>query len=118
MPPNEWKRQLQSDHGLTNSDADIAVQHMLWHQHVDVDLSRVNFDGVPRSGGRRLRDAIRAELRGYKQHGLIPGMSLSPLSEDALLTEPHLILYVNQQIDLLQFSFPLLQDAAQAEPTS
>lgn len=66
--PNEWKRQLQSDFDLTNSDADIAVQHILWHQHVDVDLSRdVNFDAVPRLGGRRLRDAIRTELGGKNE---------------------------------------------------
>lgn len=66
-PPNEWKGRLQSEFGLSHKDADLAVQHILWHQLVDVDLSRdVNFDVVPRQGGRRLRDAIRANLRGIK----------------------------------------------------
>lgn len=65
--PSEWKRQLHLDFGLVNEAADIAVHHILWHQIVDVDLSKhLNLDAVPKRGGRELRNAIRAGLRGAK----------------------------------------------------
>lgn len=66
-PPNEWRRRLESEFGLSSLDATFAVHHILWHQLVDVDLSRdLNFDTVLRPGGLRLRDGIRADLRGDK----------------------------------------------------
>ncbi|MNY86617.1 hypothetical protein D3C78_28250 [compost metagenome] len=67
LSPNEWKRLLQLDFGLVTEAADTVVQHILWHQFVDVDLSKnVNLDAVPKRGGRGLRNAIRENLRGAK----------------------------------------------------
>lgn len=66
-PPNDWRGRLQTDFGLTTEWADVSVQHILWHQYVDIDLTRdVNLDAVPRAGGQRLRQAIRENLRATK----------------------------------------------------
>lgn len=66
-PPNEWKARLQTDFSLSIAEADTAIQNILWHQVVDVDLSHdLNMDVIPRPGGRRLRDAIRVNLRDVK----------------------------------------------------
>lgn len=66
-PPNEWKARLQSDFCLSDAYADAAVQNILWHQWVDIDLSRnLDLDAAPRPGGWKLRDAIRANLLEIK----------------------------------------------------
>jgi hypothetical protein len=66
-PPNEWKSRFQRDFNLTVEEADHAIQHILWHQYADADLSKdVNLDAVQRPGGQRLRDAIRSNLRAFQ----------------------------------------------------
>lgn len=66
-PPSEWKNIFQSDFMLTTEQADHATQHILWHQYIDVDLTRnINLDRVQRPGGLRLRDEIRGNLRNIK----------------------------------------------------
>lgn len=66
-PPNEWRNRFQVDFGLSAEEADIAIQHIIWHQHLDIDLSRdVNLDAAPRPGGQMLRRAIRENLRAAK----------------------------------------------------
>ena len=66
-PPSEWRQRFQADFGLSIEEADLAVQHIIWHQYVDVDLScDLNFDVIARPGGHRLRHAIRENLRAVK----------------------------------------------------
>lgn len=66
-PPTEWKDKLQADFSASSEEADFVVQHILWHQYVDVDLSHdVNLDAIPRPGGRSLREAVRANLMDRK----------------------------------------------------
>jgi hypothetical protein len=67
-PPNDWAARLQTDFGLSRERATEAIRYMIWHQVIDVDLSRgpLDFDAIPRRGGRALiramRDALCKEL--------------------------------------------------------
>jgi hypothetical protein len=59
-PPVEWKQRLIVDYRLASDEADVAMQSILWHQLVDVDLTReLDTEEVPRPGGRALRSSFR-----------------------------------------------------------
>lgn len=61
--PDEWIQRLKQDYGLTNDRARTAARFMIWHQLVDVDLSRpLQYDRVPHPGGRRLITNAREML--------------------------------------------------------
>jgi hypothetical protein len=61
--PREWGVMLRLDFGLDSESADYAVHHMIWHQTVDVDISKqVSFDSSPTPGGRALIERIRRSL--------------------------------------------------------
>lgn len=63
LPPTDWHQMLVRDHRLRPEQADVAIQHILWHQHVDTDLSRQwQPEDCVRPGGRKLREAIRRYL--------------------------------------------------------
>lgn len=63
LPPFEWKGRLSNDFQLSDADADLAVNHILWNQLVDVDLTReVQMEDPPRPGGRALQVALRHTL--------------------------------------------------------
>lgn len=59
---------LQRDWGLSLGRATFLLDHMLWHQMIDCDLSRpIRRSQPPLSGGRALRMALRNEFAGGKQ---------------------------------------------------
>jgi len=59
-PLADWVSLLQKDFGAGKPDADYLIQHCLWHQIIDADLSRhLNYRRCPTPGGRALRAAIR-----------------------------------------------------------
>lgn len=61
-PPIVWRDRLVKDFGLRNDEADFAVQNIIWHQAVDVDLTRdFQMEDQVRPGGR----AYQAELRRF-----------------------------------------------------
>jgi len=62
-PISEWVERLQADFGAAKNEADYLVHHCIWHQIVDVDISRyLDFSKCPIGGGRRLRDELRRSL--------------------------------------------------------
>jgi hypothetical protein len=62
-PLEETAIRLQKDLRLKTADADYLLQHCLWHQYIDVDISkRIDFRRCPAPGGRALRAAIRESL--------------------------------------------------------
>lgn len=59
-PPNEWVARLRASCGLREERAREAMRYVIWHQLVDVDLSRfLDYDSIPRPGGRALIRAMR-----------------------------------------------------------
>lgn len=63
--PSEWVRRLQMDFNATKQEADYLVQHCIWHQHIDCDLSYpLDMERLPRPGGRNLRAALLNGLTG------------------------------------------------------
>lgn len=67
-PPLEWRARLQQDFGVAIEAADFIVQHCLWNQYVDADLTAPIDLSVPvRPGGRALRQAVQASLQGVRQ---------------------------------------------------
>lgn len=62
-PPKEWILRLQHDFGATKATADYLVQHCVWHQIIDLDVSRfIDFAKCPIPGGRRLKEELRRSL--------------------------------------------------------
>lgn len=62
-PPAEWIRRLQMDFGATKPQADYLIQHCLWTQIIDADLSRyLDFNQCPKPGGRSLRAELRKSI--------------------------------------------------------
>jgi hypothetical protein len=65
MPALEWGEILEKDFGASRGDANRIIQHIIWNQIVDFDLSgEVTFARAPRSGGRAYREKVRAYLAG------------------------------------------------------
>lgn len=63
IPPIEWRDRLACEQGIGLENADRLVQHLIWTQLVDVDLTReIDWEAVVRPGGRALIAAIRREL--------------------------------------------------------
>lgn len=66
-PLMESSIRLQKDFGATKREADYLVQHCLWHQLIDCDLSKyIDMAACPKPGGRRLKAAMREFLVGGK----------------------------------------------------
>lgn len=66
-PLVESSSRLQKDFGATRREADYLIQHCLWHQFIDCDLSRyIDMAACPKPGGRRLKVAMRELLVGGK----------------------------------------------------
>jgi hypothetical protein len=62
-PPCEWQRMLQTDHDLTENEAGLVVHNIIWHQLIDVDLSReLQMEDQVAPGGRKLQNALRCHL--------------------------------------------------------
>lgn len=60
QPPLAWIERLQKDFRATKEQADFLIQHCLWNQVIDADLSRyVDFTKCPIPGGRQLRVDLR-----------------------------------------------------------
>lgn len=60
---SEWIILLQTDFKLTKPEADYLIQHCLWHQVIDCDLSKnIDMNHPPKPGGRLLRQALRNTL--------------------------------------------------------
>lgn len=56
---SEWIECLQSDFGLAKPEADNLIQHSLWHQVIDYDLSQpVSMTHAIKHGGRVIRKKI------------------------------------------------------------
>ena len=65
---SESLQRLRLDWNLSLQHATFLLDHMLWHQMIDCDLSRPIRRGQPPiAGGRALRMAIRTELSGACQ---------------------------------------------------
>lgn len=63
--PAAWIWRLQQDLGAEKAEADYTVQHCLWHQHLDCDLSlTLDLERLPQPGGRALRRELRRSLLG------------------------------------------------------
>lgn len=63
FPLSEAAQRLQKDYGASESTADYLIQHCVWHQIVDVDISRfLDFRRCPVSGGRALKNALRDSI--------------------------------------------------------
>ncbi|MEC5387307.1 hypothetical protein VVD49_16375 [Uliginosibacterium sp. H3] len=61
----ETHARLRQDWNLPLHHATFLLDHMLWHQHIDCDLSRhLHRNRPPRPGGRRLRRGLRDMLGG------------------------------------------------------
>lgn len=59
----ELTERLAKDYVVSREAADYLIQHCLWHQIIDCDLSRhINTSSPARPGGRRLRAQFRASL--------------------------------------------------------
>jgi hypothetical protein len=64
----ETLQRLQRDWRLSLHQATFLIDHMLWHQMIDFDISRPIHRGRPPiPGGRALRMTIRMELSGGAQ---------------------------------------------------
>ncbi len=64
-PPEEWIRWLQVDLGASGEQALSLCHHIIWHQYVDFDLTKViNFSYVPQPGGRALKHYIQEYFLG------------------------------------------------------
>lgn len=64
-PPLEWRARLQRDFKVPVSAADYLVQHCLWSQYVDADLSiDLDLTRPLKPGGKGLRAAVRTSLQG------------------------------------------------------
>ena len=62
-PPVEWMLRLQRDFGAKRAEADYLVQHCIWHQVIDLDVSRfMDFEKCPIPGGRRLKEELRKSI--------------------------------------------------------
>lgn len=62
-PPLEWILRLQRDFDATRPEADYLIQHCIWHQIIDLDVSRfMDFSKRPIPGGRRLRSELRKTI--------------------------------------------------------
>jgi hypothetical protein len=67
-PLSDIPARLQLDYGVTSNHATFLLNHILWHQLVDCDLSINTKNSLPpRPGGRTLRDALRASIQGGDQ---------------------------------------------------
>lgn len=63
LPLLESRHRLEKDFDATTNEAKYLVQHCLWHQHIDCDLSRdIDMRVSPRPGGRALQAALRQML--------------------------------------------------------
>jgi len=61
--PIEWRDRLVAEHRVSEATANHLVQHVLWKQIVDVDLTReVDWESPIRSGGHALISSLRREL--------------------------------------------------------
>ena len=62
-PPLEWILRLERDFDATRHEADYLIQHCIWQQIIDLDVSRfMDFSNRPIPGGRRLRDELRKTI--------------------------------------------------------
>lgn len=62
-PPLEWILRLEFDFDATRHEADYLIQHCIWHQIIDLDVSRfMDLSKRPIPGGRRLRDKLRETI--------------------------------------------------------
>ena len=61
----DWIRWMQSDYSATSLEANYVLQHVLWNQFIDVDLT-APFDlrRIPKPGGRVLRSQLRSMVLG------------------------------------------------------
>ena len=61
----EIKQRLDKDYGTPDGASTFLLNHMLWHQMIDCDLSYpINVSGAARPGGRRLRAQLRKSIEG------------------------------------------------------
>lgn len=62
-PIEEWVLWMQKDQKASWLDAQYIVQHILWHQYVDVDLTLpVRFKEPVISGGRNYKSSLRKKI--------------------------------------------------------
>lgn len=67
-PPLEWRGRLVSDYELSIGEGQQVMHNIIWHQLVDVDVTReLQMEDVARPGGR----AIIAQLRRTLQDGQV-----------------------------------------------
>lgn len=63
QPITESIHFIERDLSLTTKDATFLLHHLLWTQAIDCDLSNpIVFSKPPRTGGKRLRQALRHHL--------------------------------------------------------
>lgn len=64
-PISEVRERLQVDYRAPLEEATFLLNHILWNQLIDCDLSILIKDSLPpREGGRRLQHALRTSLEG------------------------------------------------------
>lgn len=62
--PLDWRDRFMKDFALSIEQADYLLQHVIWHQFVDVDMRReLAMDRLVRPGGRALVLALRSDLQ-------------------------------------------------------
>ena len=62
-PPADWIDLLESDFCIERSVATYVIQHCLWKQYIDCDLSKhLDMEQPPHPGGMALRDTLRNYL--------------------------------------------------------
>lgn len=58
---------LKKDYGCDHKTACLIRNHLIWHQMIDVDLTkRINYMNPPVAGGRRLREKIMKNLEALR----------------------------------------------------
>ncbi len=67
-PLEDVRERLRVDFSATTEQSTFLLNHMLWNQIVDCDLSLpIKTSMPPRSGGRKLQEVLRASIQGGYQ---------------------------------------------------